>query len=62
MKKERVLYFDIETSPCLAYVWGCGKQYVGAQQIKKDRKILSIGYMFEGDKKAISGSYQRWHS
>lgn len=48
--KEKTLYFDIETSHCLAYVWGCGKQYVGANQIKKDRKIISICYMFEGDK------------
>lgn len=47
----KVLFFDIETSPCLAYVWGCGKQYVGINQVKKDRKIISIGYLFNDAKK-----------
>lgn len=50
-KKPRILYFDIETSPLLVYAWGLGKQYVGAKQVKKERKVISIGYMFEGDKK-----------
>lgn len=49
-KKPRILYFDIETSPLLVYAWGLGKQIIGIKQIKKERKILSIGYMFEGDK------------
>ena len=49
--RPRILYFDIETSPCLAYVWGCGKQFVGIKQLKKERKIISIGYMFEDDSK-----------
>ncbi len=51
LKQPRILYFDIETSPALCYVWGLGKQIVGTQQLKKDRKVISIGYMFEGDKK-----------
>lgn len=50
MKKPRVLFFDIETSPCLAYIWGCGKQFVAAKQLKKERKILSIGYLFNQEK------------
>ncbi len=49
--KPRILYFDIETSPCIAYIWGLGKQFVGIKQIKKERKIISIGYLWEGDKK-----------
>lgn len=51
IKTPRVMFFDIETSPCLAYVWGCGKQFVAAKQLKKERKIISIGYMFSGQKK-----------
>lgn len=50
-RADNILYFDIETSHCLAYVWGCGKQYVSANQIKKERKILSICYMWEGETK-----------
>jgi uncharacterized protein YprB with RNaseH-like and TPR domain len=48
--EPKILYFDIETSPLLVYAWGLGKQYVGAKQVRKERKILSIGYMFETDK------------
>ncbi len=48
--KPKILYFDIETSPCLAYVWSCGKQFVSIKQLKKERKIISIGYMFENSK------------
>ena len=50
MTNPKVLYFDIETSPCIVYVWGCGKQFVGIKQIKKERKIISIGYVFNDDK------------
>ena len=48
--KPKILYFDIETSPCVAYVWGCGKQFVGSKQLKKERKIISIGYLFNDQK------------
>ncbi len=44
-------YFDIETSLNLATVWGGGKQYVGSDQIMKERKIICICYLREGDKK-----------
>jgi len=40
----KVLSIDIETLPAEAYVWGCGKQYVGHKQIVKgkDWSILSF--------------------
>jgi len=40
----KVLSIDIETLPAEAYVWGCGKQYVGHKQIikGKDWSILSF--------------------
>lgn len=50
----KILYFDIETSPCLAEVWGCGKQYVSAEQIRKERKIICIAYKFAGENKTYS--------
>lgn len=50
MNIPKVLFFDIETSPCLAYVWGCGKQFVGIKQLRKERKIISIGYLFNKEK------------
>lgn len=45
----KILYFDIETSHAVAVVWGGHKQYVSHEQIVKDRKILSIGYMWDTD-------------
>lgn len=43
----KILYFDIETSHAIALVWGGHKQYVSHDQIVKDRKILTISYMWE---------------
>ena len=49
-KAPKILYFDIETSFCLAAVWGTGKQYVTIDQILKEWKILTISYMWDTDK------------
>ena len=51
MKKENILYFDIETSHAIAAVYQLGKQYVGHTQVLKDRKILTIAYVWNNDKK-----------
>lgn len=56
MKKPKVLFFDIETSPCLAWVWKTGKQYIDYKQLKESQlfNIICICYKFEGDKKVGS--------
>lgn len=36
----KILIFDIETTPILAYVWGLWKQNVGLNQIVEDWKVL----------------------
>lgn len=41
LNKARVLVFDIETSPMLAFVWDLHKQEIGLNQIVKDRHIIS---------------------
>lgn len=50
-KSPTILYFDIETCPCLASVWGSGKQVVSDEQILEWSRIICISYMFETDKK-----------
>lgn len=40
-KGPKILLFDIETAPMLAYVWGLWDQNVGLNQIKDDWYILS---------------------
>lgn len=45
------LYFDIETCPCLAWVWGTGKQVVDYKQILDHTKIICISYKWEGKDK-----------
>jgi len=42
MKKPKILFYDIETSPNIAYTWGKWKQDVPA--FLKERELLSIAY------------------
>ncbi len=48
--KPKILYFDCETSPNLTFVWRLGKQYVGMDQIHKERKVTCICYKWAGEK------------
>lgn len=38
--KPKILIFDIETSPILAYTWGLWKQNIGINQIVEDWKVM----------------------
>jgi hypothetical protein len=40
-KKPKILLFDIETSPIIAYVWGLWENNVAINQIKSDWHVLS---------------------
>lgn len=46
-KKPRVLFFDIETSPNLAWVWGKWEQDV--IKFKKEWGMLSFAYRWQGE-------------
>lgn len=46
--KPKILIYDIENSPNLAYVWGKWEQNVVA--FKKEWELLSFAYKFVGDK------------
>jgi DNA polymerase elongation subunit (family B) len=48
MKKPRILLFDIETSPNLAYVWGKWEQNVIS--FKKEWEMLSFAYKWLGER------------
>lgn len=50
-KRPRVLFFDIETSPITAYVWGLHDQNIGLNQIKKDWSVLSWAAKWLGEEK-----------
>ena len=50
----KILIFDIETAPNLAYVWGLWKQNIGLNQIKKDGQILCWAAKWLGEKKIMS--------
>jgi DNA polymerase elongation subunit (family B) len=41
LKGPKILTFDIETAPILAYVWSIWEQNVGLNQIKSDWHVLS---------------------
>ena len=55
MTEPRVLFYDIETKPLLAYVWKLGEQVIRHDQLKEgsDRyDIISIGYCWNDGKPA----------
>lgn len=45
---DRILLFDIETTPIVAYVWGLYEQNV--IQVKEEWRILSVAYKWLGEK------------
>lgn len=49
MKKPKILLYDIERTPNLAYVWGKWQQDVLAY--KNEQELLSFAYKWLGDKK-----------
>jgi len=51
--KLKVLFFDVETSPILASVWGLFDQNVGLNQIERDWSVLSYAAKWLGDKKIM---------
>lgn len=54
-KKPKILFYDIESAPFLAYVWGCGDQYVRHPQLKKGHdqpRVICITYCWNDNKPA----------
>lgn len=49
----KILIFDIETSPILAYVWGTWDQNVALNQIKSDWHVLSWSAKWFGEDKVM---------
>lgn len=58
-KDRSMIHIDIETSPLQFWGWQPGEQYVTHKQIVEgsETKIITIQWMFEGDKKV---SYLAW--
>lgn len=55
MAKPKILFFDLESSPLLAYIWQPGQQYVGYKQLKYGHSrwgIICITYCWDDDKPA----------
>ena len=55
INKPKVLVYDIETSPVLAWVWRCGDQVVRHGQLHSDldeTKIICITYRWMHERKA----------
>lgn len=51
--KPKILLFDIETAPILAYVWGLFDQNVGLNQIHSDWYVLSWSAKWLGDSQVM---------
>lgn len=50
----KILIFDIETAPNLAYVWGLWKQNIGLNQIKRDDQMLCWAAKWLGETEVFS--------
>lgn len=50
MKNEKVVAFDLECTPKLAYVWRGGKQYVAPSMMTDRTTLLTVAWQFEGQK------------
>ena len=48
----RMSVIDLETAPCVAYVWSTGEQYVSYKQIKQGVRIITAQYIDFFEKKA----------
>lgn len=62
IKQPKILFWDIETSPLLAYVWRLGKQSINFKQLHKSANIyniICITYCYNDGKpaKALSWDY-----
>ncbi len=55
VSKPKILVYDIETTPVLAWIWRCGEQFVGHHQLfdgLNATKIICITYRWLHEKKA----------
>src|SRR5271166_7117509 len=48
LKKAKVLFYDLETSPNLGYSWGKYEQNI--IEFKKQWELLSVAYRWQGEK------------
>jgi len=53
MAEPKVLFWDIETAPIIAHVWGTWDQNVGLNQIMSDWHLLSWAAKWQGDPKVM---------
>lgn len=62
MQPVKRLFFDIETSPIIAYTWRVGwKLNIGTDNIIEDWKIICISYGWEGEDKIHTLSWDKNH-
>lgn len=57
--QPKVMFMDIETSPCLGWFWRTGKQVVSSDQVLDHTKIICICYMWEGEDKVHTLTWDR---
>ena len=58
--KSNVLLFDIETAPCVAYIWGLYKETTNMKFIKHDWYVLCWSAKWLGEKEIMSeGLYSK---
>lgn len=64
-KQPTKIYVDIESCHDEVKIYSCGKQYVGPDQIRRERNIIMIQYAFKGAKSpsdvhTLEWDWKRW--
>lgn len=54
----KILIFDIETAPILAYVWRCFKEYISPSQVLTESKVICWSAKWLGEDKVMFDSIQ----
>lgn len=54
-RAHKILYWDIETAPAIAYIWRPDDQYVPMDRLIEPSFILNWGAKWEGERKVYSG-------
>lgn len=55
-KGARILIFDLEISPKIAYTWGVRKQYIQPEQLIRDTTIMTFAAKWLGEDEIFTGT------
>lgn len=59
MRKPRILFYDIETTPVLAYSWNLFPNYISHDSIVEDWSMICAAWKFEGESRVYASAISK---